>query len=277
VKEIIFRNKVQSFNTQQLEAIANILGDTHSGLTGSEIGRLLQISKIPDIDPTNTKRIRLCNAFAEFQNKHQVGNHVIIFINQAMNPVSYTEKAELFESRRLKLNHVLAMCGFELPKNGQVKATRKAKTINDALARSNKLKETLRQRNVHSDVLSYCNAEILQQNYFHAVLEAMKSITAKVRRLADLDEDGAVLVDQAFGFNQDRNPKLAINALDTKTRQGEQRGFMNLLKGLYGTVRNPLAHEAKIEWDDMSEEDAVDILTMISLIHRKLDKTSNGP
>ena len=267
------KTTIPPFATQQLQAIADILGATDGGLTGSEITHLLKDSKIPDVDgPTNTKRHRLYNAFAAFQNEHQVGNHVIVFITRAMNPVSYTDAWECFETRRTELNRVLAMCGYELRKTGKIGSISKAHTLDQALARANRLQETLRQRNVHSDVLTYCNAEVLQENYFHAVLEAMKSITAKIRRLTALDEDGAALVDQAFGFNQDRKPTLAINALDTKTRQGEQRGFLNLLKGLYGTVRNPLAHEAKIEWDDMSEEDAVDILTMISLIHRKLDR-----
>jgi len=57
----------------------------------------------------------------------------------------------------------------------------------------------------------------------------------------------------------------------SETLVGEQRGFVSLLKGLYGTIRNPLGHEAKIEWE-MSEQDAVDILTTVSLVHRKLDK-----
>ena len=48
-----------------------------------------------------------------------------------------------------------------------------------------------------------------------------------------------------------------------------------LLKGLYGTIRNPLAHNPKIE-RDMVEQDALDILTMISLVHRKLDKARRG-
>jgi uncharacterized protein (TIGR02391 family) len=65
---------------------------------------------------------------------------------------------------------------------------------------------------------------------------------------------------------------LAINQLVTETDKGEQRGFINLLTGLFGTIRNPLAHNPKVEWD-MSEQDALDILTMASLIHRKLDKT----
>ena len=46
---------------------------------------------------------------------------------------------------------------------------------------------------------------------------------------------------------------------------------MNLLKGLYGTIRNPMAHDPRVEWD-MNEQDALDILTTISLVHRKLDQ-----
>ena len=64
---------------------------------------------------------------------------------------------------------------------------------------------------------------------------------------------------------------IAVNALATETDQGEQRGFMNLLVGLFGTIRNPIAHNPRIEWE-MSEEDALDILTMASLVHRKLDR-----
>jgi Protein of unknown function (Hypoth_ymh) len=66
-------------------------------------------------------------------------------------------------------------------------------------------------------------------------------------------------------------PVLAINSLVSETEKVEPRGVANLLIGLFGTIRNPLAHNPKIEWD-MSEQDALDILTMASLIHRKLDK-----
>jgi uncharacterized protein (TIGR02391 family) len=81
-------------------------------------------------------------------------------------------------------------------------------------------------------------------------------------------------VQQAFGLNN--GPILALNALTTDTDKGEQRGFANLLIGLFGTIRNPLAHNPKVEWD-MSEQDALDILTMASLIHRKLAKATRRP
>jgi uncharacterized protein (TIGR02391 family) len=70
---------------------------------------------------------------------------------------------------------------------------------------------------------------------------------------------------------QNSPPHLAINELNSETLREEQRGFVSLLKGLYGTIRNPIAHEPKVEWE-MEEQDAHDILTMISLVHRKIDK-----
>jgi uncharacterized protein (TIGR02391 family) len=260
------------FDAQHLEAIAKVLADTETGLTGTELGHLLANSKIPDTDPDLAKSKRLYNALVTFQNQHQIGNHVLVFIQAAMNPVSYTECPDKFRVRKDGLNRVLSLSGMVLGEDGKVRPASRAETLDDALARANRLQGTLRQRKVHADILEFCNAEILQENYFHAVLEAMKSITAKIRKLSSLDGDGADLVDAAFGGAKAGTSVLAINDLGSKTRIGEQNGFASLLKGLYGLVRNPVAHEPKVEWDEMTEQDAIDILTMISLVHRKLDK-----
>jgi uncharacterized protein (TIGR02391 family) len=107
------------------------------------------------------------------------------------------------------------------------------------------------------------------------VFEATKSIAAKVRTLSGLDGDGADLVQRAFGASKDGQPVLAINSLVTETERGEQRGFVNLLVGFFGTVRNPLAHNPRAEWP-MSEQDALDILTLASLVHRKLDRAKRS-
>ena len=264
------KNMIQQFNAQQLEAICKVLGDTSDGLTGGKIDYLLSDCKIPNVSPGTTKWKRLFDAFVEFQHRHRVGNHVIVFITRAMDPAGYTESRQAFEDRKGKLNAVLSLCGFEVLNDGKVKRARKAKSLDEAGKRANSLRHQLEQRSVHKDVMSYCKAELLQKNYFHAVFEAMKSITAKLRRMTGTTKDGHALVDLAFGMNSGA-PLLAISALDTDTLRGEQRGFMNLLKGLYGTIRNPLAHEPKTEWA-MNEQDALDILTMISLVHRKLDR-----
>jgi uncharacterized protein (TIGR02391 family) len=121
-------------------------------------------------------------------------------------------------------------------------------------------------------VLLYCKSELLEENYFHAVFEATKSIGVKIRNVSGLSSDGAELAQAAFALPKDgSHPILAINELKTETDRGEQRGFANLLTGLFGTIRNPLAHNARVEWP-MGEQDALDILGIVSLIHRKLDR-----
>lgn len=267
--------KISVFNPQQLKAIAKILADTETGLTGSQIAYILQDCKIPDINPDMTKWKRLFNAFADKQNRVHLGNHVLMFINRAMNPVEYTDSPDVFYYRQARINSVLAFCGMEVGDDGRVRRTAQARDLDDAIARADRLHKTLATRNVHPDVLKFCRAELLDKNYFHAVFEAMKSIAAKVRALSGLTSDGAELVQQSFGTISSKTPLLTINSLTTETERGEQRGFVNLLIGLFGTIRNPAAHNPKIEWE-MSEQDALDILTMASLIHRKLDKVKRS-
>lgn len=272
---IATKQRIPTFDAQRLEAIAKVLGDTENGLTGSQIGYLLRDSNIPDIDPTNTKWKRLFNAFIAFQNEHQVGNHVVVFITRAMAPASYTERQTEFRLRQDRLNTVLAFSGLYVRDDGKVRRASAATTLDEATKRASRLRAALVQRSVHEDVLAFCTKELLQENYFHAVFEAMKSITSKLRNLSGSTADGADLVHYALGDKYGQ-PRVAINALDSETLRGEQRGFVSLLKGLYGTIRNPLAHDPKIEWD-MDEQDALDILTMISLVHRKLDKAKPWP
>ena len=121
-------------------------------------------------------------------------------------------------------------------------------------------------------MLNYCRAELLDENYFHAVFEATKGVAERIRTLSGLTGDGADLVNKAFAGQQ---PVLLLGPLTTESGKSEQKGFANLLVGLFGAVRNPLAHAPKTNWP-MSEQDALDILTLVSLIHRKLDGTQKA-
>ena len=67
-------------------------------------------------------------------------------------------------------------------------------------------------------------------------------------------------------------PHLALNSLQSESEKSEQKGFVNILKGLFGTFRNTTAHAPKIVWK-IEEQDALDILSMVSLIHRRLDNS----
>jgi uncharacterized protein (TIGR02391 family) len=205
------------------------------------------------------------NQVPPFNAQHLEANSRIL--GDTDNGVTGSE-IEFFHARRNRLNPLLSLRGLTIGEDGEFRRADAARTVDQALEQANRLHAALVQRAVHPDVLRFCNAEILPQNYFHAVFEAMKSLTAKIRSLSGLSNDGADLVHDAFG--QRYGPTLlAINPLLTETQKGEQNGLVNLLKGLYGTIRNPLAHDSKVEWD-MTEQDALDILTMISLVHRKL-------
>lgn len=267
---------VPPFTAAQLESIAKALGDTDHGLTGPDIGHTLDKCGVVDPGPI-TKWQRIYNALAEEQNKRRDGSRTMGFIQKSMDAARWTGREERFETLRAKLNTALAFAGYYLNEAGHVSLATPVTTIGEAEERAGRLRMQLQRRDVHPDVLPYCRAELVRDNYFHAVLEATKSVAGKIRKLSGLDLDGAELVQKALSLGKSGRPLLAINALSTETERNEQTGFVNLLVGTFGMFRNPTAHEAKIYWP-VDESDALDILSLVSLIHRKLDKARKlGP
>lgn len=261
------------FQQAQVEAIANALGDTTNGLTGSEIGHLLATCKITDIDPTLTKRHRLHNAFAADQNHRRNRTHILGFIRHAMKPERFIQCPDRFEPMRAHLNQAIAFAGLAVDATGTLTAVEQARTLSDAQRRAQALRTDLISRGVHPDVLRFCRAELLADNYFHAVLEAVKSVADKLRARTGLTDDGATLVDRVLAGNP---PMLAINPLKNDSETSEQKGFANLVRGTFGMFRNPTAHEARLNWP-MTKDDAEDLLSLVSLIHRRLDAAHMPP
>lgn len=255
------------FDSAQLEATCKVLGDTSNGLKGDEIGHILVQLGLQDPDPGFTKWKRLFNVMVNAQNMHKVGNHLVLFINHAMAPARYTATPELFTWRRDGLNVALAFAGYAVNERGQVTHSTPETTLAGARARAGRLRSVLESRGTHAEVFKYCKAELLQENYFHAVLEAVKGLAERIRQMSSLGSDGAELVNQVFST---KSPIIAINALQSETELSEQKGLANLLIGLFGAIRNPTAHAPKVLWA-MPEQDAIDIFALVSFLHRKLD------
>lgn len=76
--------------------------------------------------------------------------------------------------------------------------------------------------------------------YSNSILDAMKVLTELIRAKSKLDGDGATLVGQAFGGN---SPPIKISAMQKISEIDEQKGFEQLLRGLYVGIRNPRTHE----------------------------------
>ena len=255
------------FKQAELEMLCKFLGDL---LTGSQIDHFLQQIEINDVDSNDTKWKRLFNALAERQNKDQSGNKILSFINLALQPARFIGNREYYNEKLQQINSILVFHGLEYREDGCFHKTNKAQTLSEAERKASMLKEALLNRNLHKELLKFCKAELIQENYFHAVLEATKGIASKIREKTGLTSDGASLIDEAFSGE---NPKLKVNKFITETEKSEQKGFINLAKGLFGTFRNPTAHAPKIEWN-MSEEDALDLFTLASYVLRRIEKSS---
>ncbi len=254
----------------RLELLADILGRTEGGLTGTEIHRFLLQAGIDDISEKQNflaKRKKLFNAFANFQNTKGCCNNILKFIQLVITPSRYVGKEAEFEQLRTEINQQLAFEGYEIKNNGKFSCIKKANVISDVELRVENLKQELSERNAHAQIFTYCTPELLSNNYFHSVFEASKGLFQRIRELSGLTTDGTSLIEQAFSTN----PILIINSYQNKQEKDEHNGFCNILKGLCGMFRNPEAHQPKIYWN-IEKQDALEILGLISYCHRRLDK-----
>jgi len=109
--------------------------------------------------------------------------------------------------------------------------------------------------------------ELVADDCFGAVFEATKGLAQRIRQMTGLDLDGYRLVDAAFGGQA---PMVALNSLRSDTERNEQTGLANLMRGMFSAFRNPTAHEPRVSWH-VAEPDALDLLSTLSLVHRRLD------
>ena len=223
---------IPCFDAPHLEAACKVLADTTMGLKGDEIGYILEGMCIADPDPATTKWKRLFNALVLTQNKHQVGNHLIMFIIRAMKPVRYVNAQEQFilAARRLNLNYGVFRPLH--PGRWQCHPCHARTSLARAKARG-KLKAILEARGTHPEVFKYCRAELLEENYFHAVFEAAKGLAQRIRDLSGLTTDGGELIAEAFSV---KSPIVTFNSLQTETERSDQKGIANLMTGLFGAI-----------------------------------------
>ena len=253
------------FSNGQITQLSHLFGDKI--MTGSEISNMLRRVGIQDNSGASTKWRRLEYAFTERQNCDRAGNAILRFIQEVLAPVNYVQNQDAFEDLRSKLNGILSFSGIQYRADGQFERITVAKTIDDAQKRVQSILPKLRQRGVHGRVLQYCTEELLKENYFHAVFEATKSLADRVRQMTNLEGDGTTLYDKAFSTS---TPYLVLNNLQTESEKSQQKGFCLMLKGINSMVRNVTAHTPKLKWI-IEEDEAIDILTTISFLHKNLD------
>ncbi len=108
------------------------------------------------------------------------------------------------------------------------------------------------QNEIDLDLWKAVSKKYEVEDYSGAIIDAFLSLTETIRDKSGLEGDGSSLVGQAFGGN---NPKIKLNKLQTDSERDIQRGSLDLLKGLYTSIRNPRHHD--ISNDNKATADSI--------------------
>lgn len=253
---------IPEFSSAELTSIAKCLGEA---VTGRDITDYFNDKHFADNPSESTKWKRIRNYLVQSQNGY--GTQVLVAIKDIISPARFPGNAEGFEGHREAINQILLLRGIELSSDGRLCQVQPANTVSEASKRASMIREKLKGRIIHAEVIKYCKAELMQENYFHAVFEAIKGVAERLRQMTGVQADGAKLVDATLLSKP--QPLLAINSLQTENECNEQNGFAFIIKGCFMAIRNPRAHTPQIMWK--GEDDVADLFSLLSLIHRKLD------
>lgn len=256
---------IAPFGHGSIENIAKSIGELYSG---SELTRILSSKKLPDpLGEGATKWKRLAESMQVQQFKQKDGRPILALINAAMNPDRTLDRRVAADVTRDELNQILSLSGYRVKQDGVIGTAARATTASEASARSERLHQLLTDRGAHPEVIRHCRPGLLKTDCYEAVFEAVKGLGARLREKAGLDKDGRALVQAALRGEQ---PRVMLTDCSTVTERNEQEGVALLAEGVFAAFRNPAAHEPRLEWE-VSEQDALDVLGTLSMIHRRLD------
>jgi uncharacterized protein (TIGR02391 family) len=101
-------------------------------------------------------------------------------------------------------------------------------------------------------------------HYREAVLNSVMAIFDLMRERTGIVKDGAALVSEALALER---PRMILSELDTESGRNDQKGFMQIIQGMYLGIRNPKAHSLDYDGD---EHEAARYLIFASLIAQRI-------
>lgn len=259
-----------------ITSMSKIIGEI---LSGSEITRMFCVLDFPDFDNINkrpyntTKWKRLDETISYKCSTTKKATPLFKVIQYVMKPQDFINNAEGWHVWRRTINSHLMFYGYELDDAGTIISIQSVKSFTEAQKRLQSFQDKLYMYEIHPLVLEFCKEELFHENYFHAILEASKSVFQRVRDISELELDGSKLIQQAFSTKQ---PVILIkgNMLSSDTDRSLYNGLKNLIETIVSMYRNPTAHSPKL-YDETSETDAITAFTLMSLAHRILDNCFN--
>jgi len=187
-----------------------------------------------------------------------------------------------FNSIRFKYYGYRPLDGMEVPldletyKNGILKAagllTSCIKEIEDEdtiYVSSSKNESTFSFEEMLHPYIEEKALKLFKDSYYQeSIKEALMVLFSLIRSKSSLSQDGDDLINNALSTS---NPRLILAELETSSGQNIQKGFMNILKGVVGAIRNPLAHSKDVKFTPI---EAARYLVFISLLLYKIDEAT---
>ncbi|WP_100065139.1 TIGR02391 family protein [Miniphocaeibacter massiliensis] len=250
---------------QILKKISCILAEL---TTGSKITYMFQVLNMDNDSTISTKWNRIYNSISQNLNKFNDSSIVIKVIEYVFADKMHDCNSSEWQSALFDINKVIQYLGLKVNDSGKVVKTIKVETFSDGQKNFNMIKDKLSLFEIHPLILNLCNPEIVEENYFHLILEASKIPLNKVRQLTGSKSDGNTLIIDSFNH---KKPLVVLNSLSTQSEKSEYFGLKALLNTIVYFYRNPKAHELKA-YNPSSSEDAIKALLMISDALFLLDK-----
>lgn len=249
------------FKLVALKEIAKIIGDYK---TGSEITDLFKRAGFPEIMHDGTTKWRfLYSTFEELQKEKDGFNKINKIIETFCDPQEYFSNPEDYETISNKINHILSFYGLKIRNDGKIIKI-------DNVETEIKNTDTLFNSRNYPEVIKKNGKSLFDEGrYFHAVFECSKALEKYIQRKSKSDLSGVKLINEELSLNK----SLKINSQQTETDRDEQEGIRDLCRGLMMSIRNYTAHELALE-KPIPKEDALDILSLISYLYRKIDNAT---
>lgn len=120
--------------------------------------------------------------------------------------------------------------------------------------------------NIQQELWDTIEKNYINESYSSAILDALHLLTETIRNKTGLEGDGAVLIGQAFGSS---SPMIQLNLMQTESEKNIQKGMVDLLRGIYTTIRNPRSHDKYID----SKIDADSIIIFLNYLLNIIDNS----
>ncbi len=256
--------EIESFKLPALEALAKIIGNRYTGSEISEMFRKVGFQEI--VHDGGTKWRFVYSSLEDLQKQKHGPFNVFKIIEQLCDPQEYFSLPELHLIICEQVNGILRFYGLRVGADGKIsKTVEKSTTHKKTILENEKIFE---DRKFHLKVVQHGRKLFVEENYFHAVFECCKVYDKNVAITSQIQDHGASLMSRVFSLSG----TLKLNSQMTETEKNEQEGVMHLSMGLMRAVRNPQSHEPALDWP-ITKEDALDLLSFISFLFRKLDKS----